>query len=313
MKRLPRAARSVDLLLDISRPTSICRSCRLRAAQQSALSTSAIHRGGPVPSTERIRKRIYGTENPPGQEDPYARNSPLRQTPETREELRALEAEDDTYVQKATPEFSELANMYEPANSWDSLEWVGGEDYVEALKDNGEPYVGFMPEIKVQDNDEIRAALRRAVVEVYTLHYAGREDLTDVCNARHNDDDFESLLDRNYEWLALSIKEPRIKFAIVKRVMQLTGIRLSDYAIQTSLTVEALLQRLTTKPKPKKLAEALHADSRFANLQNVKLFERRVTPIDKEKQVGRWKVIEEALVNRICLLPDTTKSVPVEL
>jgi hypothetical protein len=33
-------------------------------------------------------------------------------------------------------------------------------------------------------------------------------------------------------------------------------------------------------------------------LSNVKVYNRRVTPIDKETWVGRWKVIEEELKKR---------------
>ena len=31
---------------------------------------------------------------------------------------------------------------------------------------------------------------------------------------------------------------------------------------------------------------------------NVTIYNRRVTPIDKEKEVGRWKVIEERLIEK---------------
>ena len=33
-------------------------------------------------------------------------------------------------------------------------------------------------------------------------------------------------------------------------------------------------------------------------LPNVKVYDRRITPIDKEKMVGRWKVIERELIER---------------
>lgn len=85
---------------------------------------------------------------------------------------------------------------------------------------------------------------------------------------------------------------------IIKRVMQLTGIRLHDPVIQKCNTVGILFEQLVAKPKPKKLAEALETSQRFAELPNVKVFGRRVTPIDKERQVGRWKVIEQELLDR---------------
>lgn len=36
----------------------------------------------------------------------------------------------------------------------------------------------------------------------------------------------------------------------------------------------------------------------FKGLSNVRVFPRRVTPIDKEKMVGRWKVIVRELEKR---------------
>jgi hypothetical protein len=33
-------------------------------------------------------------------------------------------------------------------------------------------------------------------------------------------------------------------------------------------------------------------------LPNVKIYDRRITPIDKEISVGRWKLIEEELKSR---------------
>lgn len=65
-------------------------------------------------------------------------------------------------------------------------------------------------------------------------------------------------------------------------------------------TVSGLLNYLTevSKPKPAKLADILIAEGKFAALPNVKIFDRRQTPIDQEKEVGRWKVIEEELTKR---------------
>jgi Ribosomal subunit 39S len=85
---------------------------------------------------------------------------------------------------------------------------------------------------------------------------------------------------------------------IFKRVTQLTGIRISDPALQSIKSVKALLSQILTPPKPAKLAEVLTSEERLASLPNVTIFDRRVTPIDKEMMVGRWKVIEKELERR---------------
>lgn len=50
--------------------------------------------------------------------------------------------------------------------------------------------------------------------------------------------------------------------------------------------------------KPKKLAELLLSNQELANLPNVKISDRKITMVDREREVGRWKVIEEELVER---------------
>jgi len=55
---------------------------------------------------------------------------------------------------------------------------------------------------------------------------------------------------------------------------------------------------LVSKPKPPKLAERLTLKDQLVELPNVVLRERRWTPIDKEKEVGRWKVIVGELRQR---------------
>lgn len=42
----------------------------------------------------------------------------------------------------------------------------------------------------------------------------------------------------------------------------------------------------------------IEAKGDLTELPNVKLYSRRVTPIDKEKMVGRWKVIVRELEKR---------------
>jgi hypothetical protein len=85
---------------------------------------------------------------------------------------------------------------------------------------------------------------------------------------------------------------------VVKRVMQLTGIRISDSALNSAHNVRLLLTHITKKPKPAKLFDALAEKEDLVTLPNVKIFHRRITPIDKEKMVGRWKIIEKELESR---------------
>lgn len=62
--------------------------------------------------------------------------------------------------------------------------------------------------------------------------------------------------------------------------------------------MQELLTLAVRPPKAKSLAEELEAAGKLDGLANVSLHSRRITPIDKEVAVGRWKVIEEELAKR---------------
>jgi Ribosomal subunit 39S len=80
--------------------------------------------------------------------------------------------------------------------------------------------------------------------------------------------------------------------------MQLTGIRIPDPVIKSSNSAQALLRQLITPPKPNKVVDALKQKSYLVELPNVIIYGRRQTPVDKERKVGRWKVIEKELRER---------------
>jgi hypothetical protein len=62
--------------------------------------------------------------------------------------------------------------------------------------------------------------------------------------------------------------------------------------------VKHVLTLASKEPAPTKLVETLEKRSALPTLRNVSLHSRRITPIDKEIAVGRWKVIEEELKKR---------------
>lgn len=80
--------------------------------------------------------------------------------------------------------------------------------------------------------------------------------------------------------------------------MQLTGRRIPDPDISAITTPQSLLVHLVKKPKPKRIAEALLNSDRVAELPNVQILDKRYKPIDREVEVGRWKVIKEELEKR---------------
>ena len=84
---------------------------------------------------------------------------------------------------------------------------------------------------------------------------------------------------------------------LVKRILQITGMRVPDYAISSS-TMADLYNRLRRLEKPKKVAETPQLQRLKIDAPNVNVFPTRRSSIDKERDIGRWKVIEEELVRR---------------
>lgn len=99
-------------------------------------------------------------------------------------------------------------------------------------------------------------------------------------------------------WKSVTLND-HLKFAIRKRIYQLTGRLIPDSKLGAARTPHHLLT-LTVSPtkRSKKLAEILQTRGDLPNLANVKVHEKKIGPIDREIAVGRWKVIEEELKKR---------------
>ncbi|EGR49026.1 uncharacterized protein TRIREDRAFT_107132 [Trichoderma reesei QM6a] len=98
-------------------------------------------------------------------------------------------------------------------------------------------------------------------------------------------------------WKNVALDNP-LRFALRKRLYQLTGVLIPDAKLAAANTAKHILTLAARDPKPLKLAQVLEKRNAFGDLANVKVHERRVGPIDKEVAVGRWKVIEEELKKR---------------
>lgn len=97
---------------------------------------------------------------------------------------------------------------------------------------------------------------------------------------------------------------------ILKSFQRLSSLRLPDPVLNsiskstTSSSTEPPLTKLINhiledqKPKPRNLYERLMEKQQLLEQSNLMILPRRETPVDKEKEVGRWKVIEKALIER---------------
>ena len=77
-----------------------------------------------------------------------------------------------------------------------------------------------------------------------------------------------------------------------------TKIQIPDIVMQRATTLKDFQQAILTKPKAKKLSFSLLANEELMANRNIQVRGGRQTPVHKDRAVGRWKLIEEELVNR---------------
>ncbi|CAK4031892.1 Dolichol-phosphate mannosyltransferase subunit 3 [Lecanosticta acicola] len=85
------------------------------------------------------------------------------------------------------------------------------------------------------------------------------------------------------ECMKVSLGDPMVKLAILKRVMQLTGKRIPDVAVSDAKTVQDLYDAFKTKEKPKKLYQTEEMGSMSKQLRNVTVHPERQT---SDEQAG---------------------------
>ena len=80
--------------------------------------------------------------------------------------------------------------------------------------------------------------------------------------------------------------------------MHLTGTRIPDAAIAQIRYAKDFIPLLVSPEKPQKLASILSQQKDLFALPNVHLSTRRWTGMDREQEIGRKKMIREALAAR---------------
>ncbi|OTA56594.1 hypothetical protein K449DRAFT_375345 [Hypoxylon sp. EC38] len=100
-------------------------------------------------------------------------------------------------------------------------------------------------------------------------------------------------------WKTASLSDPRLKFAVTKRIFQLTGQLVHDHQLSNISDVRSLLHVVQTPPKPKTLTQEIQERRQdLVQLPNVSIATKRITRGDREKALGRFKLIEEELKKR---------------
>ncbi|XXG95350.1 hypothetical protein Hte_001612 [Hypoxylon texense] len=102
-----------------------------------------------------------------------------------------------------------------------------------------------------------------------------------------------------HDWKAASLSDPYIRFAVTKRIFQLTGQLVLDNQLSSITDVRSLLRLVQKPPKPKTVTQEIQERRQdLVQLPNVSVATKRLTRGDREKAVGRFKLIEEELKKR---------------
>lgn len=90
----------------------------------------------------------------------------------------------------------------------------------------------------------------------------------------------------------------KICLQVAKRVYQLTGRAIPDAKLLQVDTAGQLLGLVVKPPPPRTVYEAVQQRGELTKLPNVQVVPKRVTPVDKARARGSWKIIEEELKKR---------------
>lgn len=100
-------------------------------------------------------------------------------------------------------------------------------------------------------------------------------------------------------WETLVLSDVALKFAVSKRLFQLTGQRISDFQLGSITDVKSILATVQKAPKARTLAEEIEIRRpELFRVPNITFAAKRVTRGDKDKSLGRFKVIEEEFRKR---------------
>ncbi|KAI0155107.1 ribosomal subunit 39S-domain-containing protein [Xylariaceae sp. FL1272] len=100
-------------------------------------------------------------------------------------------------------------------------------------------------------------------------------------------------------WKSVQLADPRLRFAVTKRVFQLTGHLIPDHRLPLLSDVSSVLQTITTPPKPVTLTQEIQENRQeLVNMPNVSVATKRVTKAHKEEKLGRLKIMQAELEKR---------------
>ncbi|KAE8308390.1 ribosomal subunit 39S-domain-containing protein [Aspergillus transmontanensis] len=176
-----------------SRTLYVCSVCRQEARPRPLVARQFLRNASnTTPITERVRRKIWGTDNPPGLKDPYGGEGALER--KFRKDQPAKQEEEPENLAQASEQTqveneAELASAeaYEPATTWEGLQRVGHLGrWSDLPPSEADVYESFMLKKKVTKKGQLSLAAHQAAVEVSLMHSLNKP-LSKVCDVVEHD------------------------------------------------------------------------------------------------------------------------------
>ncbi|KAF4155331.1 hypothetical protein CNMCM6069_008060 [Aspergillus lentulus] len=166
-----------------SRTLYVCSICRQDVRPRPVLVRQFLRNASnATPLTERVRRKIWGTDNPPGLKDPYGGEGVLerkwKKQPGQQEEEPARASTEALETQSEDA----LSDTYEPATTWEGLPRVGHlGKWSDLPPTEADAFNPFMLKKKLTKEGHLHLAAHQAAVEICLMH-ALKKPLTKICD-----------------------------------------------------------------------------------------------------------------------------------
>ncbi|KAL2828752.1 glucosidase II beta subunit-like-domain-containing protein [Aspergillus cavernicola] len=171
-----------------SRTLYVCSVCRQEARPRPFVARQFLRNASDsTPITERVRRKLWGTDNPPGLKDPYGgegvfekkfkKNQAVQQGQEGAEEVTQAAETENAAVDEAVPADS----AYTPATTWEGIQHIGHLGRWDDLPPReADAYNSFSSNRRLNKSVHLSLAAHQAAIELSLMH-ALNKPLVHIC------------------------------------------------------------------------------------------------------------------------------------
>ncbi|KAL5337073.1 ribosomal subunit 39S-domain-containing protein [Aspergillus crustosus] len=182
----------------------VCSVCRQETRSRPLIARQFLRNASDSSSiTERVRRKIWGTDNPPGLKDPYGGEGVFEKKFKKGREARQVEPEEEQgdleksqgAGSEAVAETAEdLDSTYEPATTWEGLQRIGHLGrWNDTPPTEADVFTSFSSNRRLTKPGLLYLAAHQTAVELSVLHSL-QKPLTRICDvAEHEEAVFELL------------------------------------------------------------------------------------------------------------------------